>query len=131
MNPKQQYLKPNNQSKLLWNSLTPKSRRKAKLKLKETDTPAGLSHQFREELGINLSNPFSSSYERDSIKTKVESLFNRDDISRLCLDKQKVVKNPAKPEEQQQICYQLRYTKMLFYKCQALEIIDCSYETFS
>ena len=51
-------------SKLLWNSLSPKSRRKAKLKLKETDTPAGLSHQFREELDVNLSNPISSSYER-------------------------------------------------------------------
>ena len=74
-------------TKLLWNSLIPKSRRKAKLKLKETDTPAGLSHQFREELGVNLSNPTSSSYARDSIKTRVESFFNRDDISRLCLDK--------------------------------------------
>ena len=74
-------------SKLLWNSLIPKSRRKAKLKLKETDTPAGLSHQFREELGVNLSNPTSSSYARDSIKIRVESFFNRDDISRLCLDK--------------------------------------------
>ena len=74
-------------TKLLWNSLTPKSRRKAKLKLKETDTPAGLSHQFREELGVNLSNPTSSSYARDSIKIRIESFFNRDDISRLCLDK--------------------------------------------
>ena len=88
-------------SKLFWNSLTPKSRRKAKLKQKETDTLAGLSHQFQEELGVNLSNPISSSYEKDSIKTKVESFFNRDDISRLCLDKRKVVKNPAKIEEQQ------------------------------
>ena len=94
-------------TKLLWNSLTPKSRRKAKLKLKETDTPAGLSHQFREELGVNLSNPTSSSYARDSIKIRVESFFNRDDISRLCLDKRKVIKHPAKPEEQQLICYQL------------------------
>ena len=94
-------------SKLLWNSLTPKSRRKAKLKLKETDTPAGLSHQFREELGVNLSNPTSISYARDSIKIRVESFFNRDDISRLCLDKRKVIKHPAKPEEQQLICYQL------------------------
>ena len=74
-------------SKLLWNSLTPKSRRKAKLKLKETDTPVGQSHEFQEELGVNLSNPISSSYERDSIKTKVESFFKRDDISRLCPDK--------------------------------------------
>ena len=72
-------------SKLLWNSLTPKSRRKVKLKLKGTDTPAGLSHQFREELGINLSNSFSSSFERDLIKRKVESFFNRDEISRFCL----------------------------------------------
>ena len=94
-------------TKLLWNSLTPKSRRKAKLKLKETDTPAGLSHQFREELGVNLSNPTSISYARDSIKIRVESFFNRDDISRLCLDKRKVIKHPAKPEEQQLICYQL------------------------
>ena len=117
-------------SKFLWNSLTPKSRRKAKLKLKETDTPAGLSHQFGEELGVNFSNSISSSYERDSIKTKVD-FFNRDDISRLCPDKQKVVKNPAKPEEQQQIRYQLGYTKTLFYKFQALENIDCSCETFS
>ena len=52
-------------SKFLWNSLTPKSRRKAKLKLKETDTPAGLSHQFREEMGVNSSNSISSSYERE------------------------------------------------------------------
>ena len=101
-------------SKLLWNSLTPKSRRKAKLKLKETDTPAGLSHQFREKLGVNFSNPISISYERDSIKTKVESFFNRDDILRLCPDKWKVVKDPAKPEEQQQICHQLGYTKSCF-----------------
>ena len=42
-----------------------------------------------------------------------------------------MVKNPAKPEEQQQICYQLGYTKMLFYKFHALEDIDCCYETFS
>ena len=42
-----------------------------------------------------------------------------------------VKKTPAKPEEQQQISYQLRYTKTLFYKFQALENIDCSYETFS
>ena len=68
---------------------------------------------------------------RDSIKTKVEFFFKRDDISRFCPDKQNVVKNPAKPEEQQQIRYQLGYTKMLFYKFQALENIDCSYETFS
>ena len=102
-------------TKLLWNSLTPKSRRKAKLKLKETDTPAGLSHQFREELGVNLSNPTSSSYARDSIKIRVESFFNRDDISRLCLDKWKVIKHPAKPEEQQLICYQLWYSKTLFF----------------
>ena len=118
-------------SKLLWNSLIPKSRRKAKLKLKETDTPAGLSHHFQEKLGVNLSNPISSSYERDWIKTKVASFCNRDDISRLYPDKQKVVKNPAKPEEQQQICYQLGYTKMLFYKFHALEDTDCCYETFS
>ena len=116
---------------MLWNSLTPKSRRKATLKLKETDTPIGLSHQFQEELGVSLSNPISSLYERDSIKTKVESFFNRDDISRLCPHKRKVVKNPAKQEEQQQICYQLGYTKTLFYIFQALENIDCSYETFS
>ena len=49
-NPKQKYLSPTTSplkvSKLLWNSLTPKSRRKVKLKLKGTDTPAGLSHQF-------------------------------------------------------------------------------------
>ena len=117
-NPKQKYLSPTTSplkvSKLLWNSLTPKSRRKAKLKLKETDTPAGLSHQFREKLGVNFSNSVSISYERDSIKTKVESFFNRDDILRLCLDKWKVVKDPAKPEEQQQICYQLGYTKSCF-----------------
>ena len=42
-----------------------------------------------------------------------------------------MVKNPAKPEEQQQICYQVGYTKMLFYKFHALEDIDCCYETFS
>ena len=72
-------------SRLLWNSLTSKSRRKAKLK--ETDTPAGLLHQFQEDLGINLSNPISSSYETDSIKTRIESFFNRGDISRLCPDK--------------------------------------------
>ena len=67
----------------------------------------------------------------DSIKTKAESFFNRDEISRLYPDKRKVIKNPAKPEEQQQIRYQLGYTKTLFYKFQALENIDCSYETLS
>ena len=66
----------------------------------------------------------------DSIKTKVESFFNRDDISRLCPDKKKV-KNPAKTEEQQQIHYQLGYTETLLYKFQASENIDCSYEIFS
>ena len=34
-------------------------------------------------------------------------------------------------EEQQQIRYQPGYTKTLFYKCQVLENIDCSHETFS
>ena len=59
-------------SKLLWNSWTPKSSRKAKLKLKETDIPAGLSHQFLEELDINLSNPISSSY--DNRRTAADTL---------------------------------------------------------
>ena len=80
---------------VIWKTLTPRSKGKVKANLKNQILPRGLSYAVRKAVNVNLCNkliehvPYSS-----KLCTMVEEFF--DDVSRLCPDKMKVVKD-SKP----------------------------------
>ena len=115
----------------LWNVLFPNAKRKAKVKLKDSDLNRGLKQEFREQLGVNLGNPVRSSLKCSPLKQMVSSFFERDDVTRVCPDRQKVATDPNDPERKVPATYRMAYLKTVHLKFVAECELSCSYETFT
>ena len=115
----------------IWKALSPKTKYNIKKKLaSESDKVPGMNLKFR-EFGINLSNisPCTSRTPSSAIlrgKT-IHAFFERDDVSRICPDKKKMVMTNEGPV---QIRYLTDDLKMLHIKYCA-EVENCDYSTFT
>ena len=59
----------------------------------------GMNLKIRKELGVNLSNSFKDEREKTELQTAIENFFNQDDVSRVCPDTKKMVKNADDDEK--------------------------------
>ena len=116
-------------ARAIWETLSPNAKRKSTLQLK-LNKPVS-AYAVRKEIGINVSREISP---RDSKKTElceeVEKFFQQEDVTRLCPDKKKVVKDPINPDIQQQIRYRACSLKVLHAQFQAERSTDCSFPSF-
>ena len=80
-----------------------------------------------EQLGVNLCSPKCSS----PLKQMISSFFERDDVTRVCPDRQKVATDPSDPERKVPLRYRMAYLKTLHLKFVAECELSCSYETFT
>ena len=89
-------------SKAIWDSLTPRTKRKTKITLCESHIK-GVKNVFRKEIGINLSNPFKKPLKKNSKKsdlcTKIEDFFEKDHKTVVCPDAKKMLSIPEKKNE--------------------------------
>ena len=117
-------------SKSLFNSMTPQSKRKTKLRLKGSLLP-GEKESFREVLCVNLSNEISLGKEdRSGLGEKVKLFFDREDVSLVCPDTRKYAKDPGTAEKVP-LRYRLHYLTLLHAKFIAETSDNCCYETFT
>ena len=117
-------------SKSLFNSLTPTSKKKAKLRLRDTLSPGG-KRAFRKLLGVNLSNEVNLGVEdRSGMAEKVKNFFDREDVTRVCPDTRKFSKDPVTGEKVP-LRYRLHYLTMLHSKFLTETTEECCYETFT
>ena len=64
-----------------------------------------------------------------SLQREIELFFDRDDVSRVCPDKKKVVKNPNNSvAETVPLRYRLSSLKVMYQKFLAESPLPCSYE---
>ena len=111
----------------LRNSQTPRTKKKSKLTMK-SNLSSGLINRFRNEVGINLSNPVQTSTQKKSrLELTIEQFFEREDVSRVTPDTRKVATNPDDKLEKKQIRYRLEHLKTIYLKFIAEENMDCSY----
>ena len=102
-------------SKSLFNSMTPRSKRKTKLRLKDSFSP-GEKKNFRRFLGINLSNEIQLGKEdRSGMAEKVKKFFDREDVSQVCPDTRKFKKDPITGEKVP-LRYRMHYLTLLYEK---------------
>ena len=117
-------------SKSLFSSMTPMSKKKTKLKLRDTLSPGG-KRAFRKLLGINLSSEVNLGVEdRSGMAEKVKSFFDREDVTRVCPDTRKFSKDPVTGEKVP-LRYRLHYLTMLHSKFLTETTEECCYETFT
>ena len=92
-----------------------------------------MKSSFREELAINLRNEMLMPPLQESpLQHEIERLFDCDDVSRVCPDKKKVIKNPNNSvAEPVPLRYRLSSLKVLYQKFLAESSLSCSYETFT
>ena len=87
-------------AKAIWSCLTPNTRRSTAIKLKSLSPGSRPAAAIRKEIGLNLSYRHIPGNENGSLLCQeVKAFFDRDDVSSLCPDKNKVVKNPLDEDE--------------------------------
>ena len=107
--------------KLIWKSLTPRSKSQVKRKLKETVTPKE-SKILRKQVGVNIEKAVTmKETDRDDLKKQVNKFLEEN--STICPDKDKV--KDGKPTR-----YRHQYLKTLWIKFQAETLVSCDYSTF-
>ena len=74
---------PSRISNVMWEHMTPTSRRKLKASLQKSSKAAGekVNSAFRRELGINLSNPVLVDTNESDLKQKVKLFFENDNVA--------------------------------------------------
>ena len=108
-------------AKLIWNCLTPNTKRSTAIKMKNISPSSRSTRAIRNEIGLNLSKQFSPPDKDGSqLCQDVKKFFDRDDITSLCPDKKKAVKNPLdEDEEPTQIRYRNSNIQCLLAKFNA------------
>ena len=59
----------------------------------------GMNLKIRKELVVNLFNSFKDGREKTELQIAIENFFNQDDVSRVCPDTKKMVKNANDDEK--------------------------------
>ena len=86
-------------------------------------TPKGLKHAFRNQLGINLSNPLiENKADESQLQEKVKNFLERDDVTRTCPDRKKTIHNPAKNGDKVPARYRLSTIACLHIKFLSEEV---------
>ena len=108
-------------AKTIWNCLTPNTKKSAAIKLKNVSPSSRPTVAIRTEIGLNLSRQFSPPDEAGSqLCQDVKKFFDRDDITALCPDKNKVVKNPLhEDDDPKQVRYRTSNIQCLLAKFNA------------
>ena len=111
---------------IIWSNMTPRSKKKVKLTIREQDLMRGTISQVRRNIGINLScvpAMVSPSNTEPDMEQAIHDFMNRDDVSKICPDKKKVKNN-------QPTRFRLAYLSVLHEKFQAETDLHCHYSTF-
>ena len=111
--------------KVLWGSLTPRTKMKVKGSLRENTTTRGTNSAFRRALGINILPPVPlPRITAEDLVTKIADLLCQDEISKVSPDKNKT-KNGT------QIRFRLHYLSVLHARFVAETGMECHYSTFT
>ena len=118
---------PNSPSKVLFDAISPNSKKRAILRLKDKteSLPRGTTNQIRNKFGINLSKQtLPKPTPQSSIRAAVEAFLCRDDITKICPDKHKQV-------DGKQIRFLLNHLNVLHQQFEFESNIDIDYVTFT
>ena len=111
--------------KVLWGSLTPRTKKKVKGSLRENTTTTGTNSAFRRALGINISPPVPlPSITNEDLATKIADFLCQDEISKVSPDKNKT-------KNGKQIRCRLHYLSVLHARFVAETGMECHYSTFT
>ena len=110
--------------------MSPKSKYKVAQSLKVSpETPKGLNHAIRMEIGVNISSPYEISQENERLfQREVRLFFERQEVARTCPDTKKMVPHPFKKGEKVPAQYHLGTIKMLHFSFEAETGVQCSLE---
>ena len=116
---------------ILWNILTPRTKKNSKFNLQDQELPRGARQAIRKELGINLANEIHySAHEKSDLCKTIEDFFEREDVSHVCPDIKRSIAEPNNPKEKKQIRWRFGHLSTLHKKFVA-EITECSYSMFT
>ncbi|CAF1617085.1 unnamed protein product, partial [Didymodactylos carnosus] len=85
---------PISPSTLLYQNISPRARKRATKRIidRKHDLPRGTNAGFRRQFGVNLSNTYLSvSPTMSTLKTQTEEFLCQGDVSKICLDKKKMI----------------------------------------
>ena len=118
---------PDSPSKVVFDNVSPNAKQRAVLRIKDKKDSLhrGTATQIRRKFGINLSKQsVPTKPPQSSLRTQIEDFLCRDDISKLCPDKNKQT-------DGHQIRYRLNNLNILHQQFELESNIDIDYVTFT
>ena len=113
-------------SKALWNFMSLGSKRKVKQRACNDDSERGLVSKIRRKIGINFSNlPEVNNEKVTGLQQTIIEFFKRDDVSRVCPDTKRMLKDPINAGEKVPVRYRLGCIPSLHLKFLTGSGMDC------
>ena len=122
----------NSSAKELWVALTPNSKKKSTLVLKEESLPGSVKSDVRKDFGLNLSRDVPNHLQnKTNLALVIKNFFQRPDIVQICTDVKEKTKNPSNSQESNQIHFQLEHFKTFHKKFISKTKLECAYSMFT